>query len=250
MRRGRAVERFEQCRVIAQRLPPQLGRRLVEVAPAQLEHRGAGPRIDPGGGIGHQPHHHRLDRDRLDLGLRQTCRKGRVGDQWFARHGDPTCCLAYRTQLRRNTQRGCGPDHAFAIEQDLAIAPAHSLFADEVLNRHPDVIEKHLVRVMLLVERDDGPNSDTRRGDVDEQQRNACLLARLRRCPHEAEHHCRDMGVARPHLLAVEDIMVAVADRAGGQAREVGPGSRLRIALAPPVLARHDARQVMRLLFG
>src|SRR3546814_16864191 len=42
--------------------------------------------------------------------------------------------------------------------------------------------------------------------------------------------------------------MVAVAHRSRADIGEVRPGPRLRIALAPPVVARQDARQEARLL--
>ncbi|MCY1397119.1 hypothetical protein D3C76_508730 [compost metagenome] len=44
--------------------------------------------------------------------------------------------------------------------------------------------------------------------------------------------------------------MVAVAHRAGFQRSQIGTGTRLGIALAPPVLAGEDARQKTCLLLG
>ena len=51
-----------------------------------------------------------------------------------------------------------------------------------------------------------------------------------------------------PGLGPVDDVVVAVTDRAGAQARQIGPCVRLRVALAPPRLVRGDGRQVLRLL--
>src|SRR5262249_39935796 len=51
-----------------------------------------------------------------------------------------------------------------------------------------------------------------------------------------------------PDLLAVDDVVVAVAHRARLQAREVGAGARLGVALAPDRLGAGDAGQVLALL--
>ncbi len=65
---------------------------------------------------------------------------------------------------------------------------------------------------------------------------------------HQAED---PVGVVRergPDLLAVDDVVVALAHGARLQRREVGAGAGLRIALAPEVLAVVDARQEALLL--
>jgi len=58
------------------------------------------------------------------------------------------------------------------------------------------------------------------------------------------------MRAGRPDLGAVDDIVVAVAHRAGLQAGEVGARTRLGVALAEHDVARHDRRQVLGLLLG
>ena len=62
---------------------------------------------------------------------------------------------------------------------------------------------------------------------------------------HSPAREMRDRG---PHLLAVHHPVVAVAHRARGEARDVGARARLAEHLAPDVLAREDARQVVLLL--
>src|SRR3546814_7258652 len=54
----------------------------------------------------------------------------------------------------------------------------------------------------------------------------------------------------RPGLLPVDDIVVAIAHGRRAQAGKIRTRARLRIALAPPILPRQDARQEMRLLLG
>ncbi len=53
---------------------------------------------------------------------------------------------------------------------------------------------------------------------------------------------------AGPHLLAVDDVLVAVADRSGAQRREVGARLGLGVADGEVDLAARDLRQVVRLL--
>ncbi|MCY1409471.1 hypothetical protein D9M71_248220 [compost metagenome] len=148
-----------------------------------------------------------------------------------------------------------GPGHAdagdagtFVSEQVLGAGPALVLFADEVLYRHTDVVEEHLVDFMLAVEGDDRPHGDARGLHVDQQEGNAALLLGLRIGAHQAEDPVGVVGVGGPDLLAVHHVVVAVTHRAGLQRRQVGAGARLGIALAPPVLAAEDARQEARLL--
>ncbi len=58
-------------------------------------------------------------------------------------------------------------------------------------------------------------------------------------------------GVGGPHLLAVDDEVVPVADAAGGQRREVGPGAGLGEALAPDhLVAQHRPDDLLLLGVG
>ena len=52
-----------------------------------------------------------------------------------------------------------------------------------------------------------------------------------------------DVGVARPDLVPVDDVLVAVERRRGAQRREVGPGVGLAEPLAPPVAAVDEPGQ-------
>ena len=65
-------------------------------------------------------------------------------------------------------------------------------------------------------------------------------------------HQAKDpVGMLRqrgPGLVAVDDIMIAVAHRLGADRGEVGARARLGIALAPPVLAGQNPRQEFLLL--
>src|SRR5690606_30835647 len=68
---------------------------------------------------------------------------------------------------------------------------------------------------------------------------------------HQAEDHVGVLAQGGPGLLAVDDIVIAIAHRAGLQRGQVGTGARLGVTLTPPVLPGQDARQVfLLLLFG
>ena len=67
----------------------------------------------------------------------------------------------------------------------------------------------------------------------------------------EREDRVRGVGAGGPDLLAVDDVLVAVADRACLQRGEVGAGARFRVALGPHALSREDRREVLlALLLG
>ncbi len=65
---------------------------------------------------------------------------------------------------------------------------------------------------------------------------------------HQREHAVGVVRMRGPDLGAVDDVVVAVAHRAGLQRREIGAGARLGIALAPVILAGENPRQIEVLL--
>src|SRR3546814_7042780 len=75
------------------------------------------------------------------------------------------------------------------------------------------------------------------------------LLA-LVRGADEREHAVREMRVRRPYLRSIEDIILAIGHRAQLQRGKVRSRAGLRKALAPIILARQYARQIMGALFG
>ena len=73
---------------------------------------------------------------------------------------------------------------------------------------------------------------------VEDQPGDALVLRRVGVGAHEQLAVVGDVGAGAPDLLAVDDVLVAVAHRPGAQRREVGAGLRLGEALAPDALAR------------
>ena len=64
----------------------------------------------------------------------------------------------------------------------------------------------------------------------------------------EEQPPLREVRGGDPDLLAVDDVLVAVADRGGAKVGEVGTGLRLAEALAPVLVGREDAGQPPLLL--
>jgi hypothetical protein len=93
-----------------------------------------------------------------------------------------------------------------------------------------------------------GSHRDARRLHVHEQEADALVLGRARIGPHEQEAPVRDVAHARPDLLAVHDVVIAVSHRAGLEVREVGARVGLGEALAPHLVGGEDVPQMALLL--
>ena len=101
---------------------------------------------------------------------------------------------------------------------------------------------------MALVHGDDRATLDAGRFQIDQEEADAFLLLALGGGADEGENPIGMVGVARPDLLAVHHIVVAVRDGPRLQARQVGARARLGIALTPETLAGEDFWQMLRLL--
>src|SRR5262245_1734093 len=104
--------------------------------------------------------------------------------------------------------------------------------ADEVLGRHLDVVEEHLVEVEVVGpdDRPERPPGQPRAVGRDHQATDALVLGRLGIGADEGQDHVGVVRPRRPHLLPVHDEAVAVERRPGPQPGQVGPG----VGLAHP----------------
>ena len=93
----------------------------------------------------------------------------------------------------------------------------------------------------------DRPRLDARALHVDQQEADALVLLR-RVGAHQAEAPVGEMRAARPDLLAVDQVVVALVLGLGLQAARSDAGARLGEALAPAQLALDDRRDVPLLL--
>ena len=86
------------------------------------------------------------------------------------------------------------------------------------------------------------PHLDAGLLHVDDEVREPAVLRHVGvRCGTSSIPHLRDVRERRPHLLAVDDPLVAVAHRARREPGDVGAGARLAEELAPDLLVASRA---------
>ena len=117
---------------------------------------------------------------------------------------------------------------AFVVELIRDQAPSAVLLADEVLGRHANVVEEHCVDVVLA---DQAQRLDRDAGGVerDDDDADALVLGDLWIGAHGEPAVVGAVGQAGPHLLAVDDVLLAIADSARLEAGEVGAGIRFAV---------------------
>ncbi len=126
--------------------------------------------------------------------------------------------------------------------------PAVVETAHEVLRRHANVFEEHLVEVVPVGDVRDPLDRNARCLHVQDESADALVFRDLLVRPGQEQHLVGNVAVRRPDLLSVDDVVVAVADRLGLHAREVRAGSGLAEALAVPGVAGRHPRQIAPLL--
>ena len=110
--------------------------------------------------------------------------------------------------------------------------------------------KKHLAELALAGDLTQWPHRHAGRVELHEQERYA-TVAVFRICAGEHEDPIGPRAERRPHLLAVDDELVAVEPGGRLQRREVAAGSGLAEALAPYLVPRKHWREVAAsLLFG
>ena len=122
------------------------------------------------------------------------------------------------------------------------------IVADDVGARHAHVLEEHLVEVLVAADLLERPHGDAGAVHVDEQEGDALVLRRVGIGAHQ-QH--APVGVAReagPHLLAVDDEVVAVEHGARLQRRQIGAGVGLGESLTPDLVGRRGSLCRWRLL--
>jgi hypothetical protein len=140
-----------------------------------------------------------------------------------------------------------GDHRALVTEQRLGDGPALVDLAHHLTARHADVVEERLAERRIAADELDRLHADAGARHVHEQEADALVLGRVGVRAHEEEHPVGLIGVRRPHLLSGDDEVVALEHGARLQAREIGAGAGLRVALAPADLAADDRRDVRAL---
>src|SRR6058998_2863948 len=83
---------------------------------------------------------------------------------------------------------------------------------------------------------------------VEQEVRDALVPRRVGIGPRQQHHAIGDVGQRRPHLLPVDHPVLAVFHGTSLERREIGPGVRLRIPLAPDLFAGEDLGRIPLLL--
>ncbi len=126
--------------------------------------------------------------------------------------------------------------------------PALVDLAHHVGGGHADVLEEDLVELGLARDLAEGPDGDTGGLHVHEDEGDALVLGGAGIRPHEEEAPVGHMRHARPHLLTVEHVRVAVEDGARLEIGEVAARVGLREALAPELVGVQDLAEMPGLL--
>ncbi|MCY1222161.1 hypothetical protein D9M72_342420 [compost metagenome] len=143
-----------------------------------------------------------------------------------------------RTQHQAALEAGSGHGHL----------PAGAFRSQAVFHRHAHVVEEDLGETGLAVELADRAHGDARRIERHQHEGQPVVSRRGRIGAEQPEQPVRPHRPRRPDLLAVDDVVIAVAARAAADRGHVGTGVRLGPALRPDMLARGHARQEARLL--
>jgi len=119
---------------------------------------------------------------------------------------------------------------------------------NEVGARDADVLEEYLVELGVARHLDERTHRDPGAPHVDQQVGDAEVLPRRGVGAAQQDAPVGAVREARPDLLAVYDVVLAVGDGARLQRGEVGAGVRLRVALAPDLLGGEHGRNEAALL--
>ena len=103
--------------------------------------------------------------------------------------------------------------------------------------RGADVVEEDLVDVAVAHHAADLPDGDAGGVHGDKEDGDAAVLGGVGVGAGEEEAELGALGVARPDLLTVDDVVVAVAHRPRLERREIGAGVGLAEPLAPDHVA-------------
>ena len=128
--------------------------------------------------------------------------------------------------------------------------PAAADLADDVLVRDPSVGQEHLVERCVIVHLPDRADLDARLVHVEQEVGHPGVLRCIPVGTGDEDRHVGMVGRRVPHLLAVDDPLIAVAYGGRLQARQIRAGAGLAEQLAPRQLAgqRASEKRVLQLV--
>ena len=137
--------------------------------------------------------------------------------------------------------------HALVHERGERDPPPVAEAADAVGVGHSHTGEVHLVELGFAGDLTQGPDVDAGRVHVEREVGEPTVLRCFGIGPGDEHPAVGPVRERVPYLLSVHDPLVAVTDRTGRQAREVGAGSGLAEELAPQLLAGEQRSKEPRL---
>src|SRR4051812_20379748 len=156
----------------------------------------------------------------------------------LARYVDDVIELAAESDLLAQRR-----DPALEPERRHRHPPAVARGADDVVGSSPGAVEEDLVELRRAGDLHDRPDVDAGLLHRHEQVGQPGMLRGFRVAAGQHEAPVGDVRQRCPHLLPGDDPLVAVAHCRSAYAGQVGPGTRLGVALAPQLLAGEDAGQ-------
>jgi hypothetical protein len=123
------------------------------------------------------------------------------------------------------------------------------LIANHVFDRHFNAVDKHLVDLLLAVERSDRAHGDARGLPLDKDESYPSLLLRcVSISAHQCENPVRLMRERNPGLLAADGVVLAHVVGRGLQRGEIRARAGLAEALASPLgAAKHTEQKTLPL---
>ena len=243
-RRSRPSTRVERG-VLAEDVVEDLPQVLERLRPLQLRHRRLEPEVAALLDLGE--HVHRVQPQALQLGEHA----GELAAHHRVVVSRPSrfATAAISSYWRRNSVYCAIPDaprsndsSSIAVRQPSPISPS------DVGGRHAGVVEEHLAELARPAHLLERAGVHARLVHVDEQHRDAAVALRAGFGADQREDLVAVHGVGGPHLLPVDDEVVAVADAPGGERGEVGPRAGLGEALAPDHLVAQQRSDDLLLL--
>ena len=131
------------------------------------------------------------------------------------------------------------------LQQAFGDRPALVHLADQIARRHLHVFQEGFAEHRRAGNQADRSWPHAGVCHVDQQEGNAVMLAHGRVGADKTEDPVGVMRVAGPDLVTVDQVMIALQHRASLQPRQIGPGSRFAVALAPADFSTHDLRQML-----
>ena len=202
----------------------------------------SGPGVTPGRSDGAPALDQQLLDPAADVELREPLSLVRVGA--VAEGVDDARGVARTARSAAPTGRRPRGDRPLVAERGEDDAEARVEVADAVRVGHAHVGEEDLVEPRGPGHLAQRAHLDPRRVHVDEERREALVLGHVGIGAAHREREVGDVRARRPHLLAVDDPLVAVAHRARRGRGEIGAGVRLAEELTHHDVAAVQLRQV------